>query len=61
MIEKAIRKHINIYRESYPNSSLDEFIAAVLGELEIEVTEENFGDLLIEGMEEAVKDKKEEE
>jgi len=34
MIEKAIRKHINKYDRAYPNKSLDEFIAAVLKELE---------------------------
>jgi len=33
MIEKAIKKHINIYKESHPNLSLEKFIAAVLGEL----------------------------
>jgi len=33
MIEKAIRKHINLYDRSYPNKSLDEFVAAVVKEL----------------------------
>lgn len=100
MIEKAIRKHINIYNDRFPNKSLDEFVAAVKAELEAsyhlstglapsslliskkefdklaqfdddeavvkfresaeklppipKVTEENFGDLLIEGMEQAL-------
>ena len=65
MIEKAIRKHIHIYNDRFPNKSLDEFIAAVKAELEmlpiLKVTEENFGDLLIEGMEQALDHAKEDD
>lgn len=41
MIEKAIRDNIHLYRESHPNSSLEEFIAGVNADLQ--GVDESFG------------------